>query len=107
MATVNEWDEKTFTEATASGVALVDFFATWCGPCKMMMSVLEQAVAEFDDAQVKVGKVNIDSCRELAVKYNIRTIPTFVAFKDGKIFDTIIGVQSRKALSNLIVQALK
>jgi len=73
----------------------------------MMMSVLEEAVAEFDESQVKVGKINIDECRELAVQYGIRTIPTFILFKDGQVADKLIGVQSRKALTNMIAGALE
>ena len=106
MATVCEWNAEEFSQAIASGVTVVDFFATWCGPCKMMMSVLEKAAEPFDAAQVKVGKVNIDSCRELAVQYNIRTIPTFMIFKDGEVKDILIGIQSQKALNTFIAQYL-
>ena len=107
MAVVNEWDENAFNAAIASGVVMVDFFATWCGPCKMMMNVRAKAVEPFAEDQLKVGKVNIDLCRDLAVKYNIRTIPTFIVFKNGEIVETIIGVQSQKALANAITQALQ
>ena len=106
MATVYEWNAEEFSQAIVSGVTVVDFFATWCGPCKMMMSVLEKAVEPFDAAQVKVGKVNIDSCRELAAQYNIRTIPTFMVFKDGEVKDVLIGIQSQKALNSFIAQYL-
>jgi thioredoxin 1 len=107
MAAVNEWDAEAFNAALAcGGVVIADFFAVWCGPCKMMMSVFEKAAAEFDDSKLKAGKINIDSARELAVKYNIRTIPTFMIFKDGQVVETVIGVQSQKALVNAINQAL-
>lgn len=106
MAVVQEWNVEEFSQAIASGVVVADFFATWCGPCKMMMSVLEKAVEPFDGTQVKVGKVNIDQCRDLAVKYNIRTIPTFMIFKDGEVKDVLIGIQSQKALNSFIAQYL-
>ena len=106
MAVVHEWNELEFEQAIASGVTMVDFFATWCGPCKMMMSVLEKAVEPFDEAVLKVGKINVDQCRDLAVKYNIRTIPTFMIFKDGELKDVIIGIQSQKALAKAIEAVL-
>ena len=106
MAVVHEWSEREFELAIASGVTMVDFFATWCGPCKMMMSVLEKAVEPFDEAVLKVGKINVDQCRDLAVKYNIRTIPTFMIFKDGELKDVIIGIQSQKALAKAIEAVL-
>ena len=80
MAAVQEWDEAAFAEATKTGVAMVDFYAVWCGPCKMMMSVLEKAASEFSSEEVKVGKINIENCKNLAARYNVRTIPTFIVF---------------------------
>ena len=106
MAVVHEWNELEFEQAIASGVTMVDLFATWCGPCKMMMSVLEKAVEPFDEAVLKVGKINVDQGRDLAVKYNIRTIPTFMIFKDGELKDVVIGIQSQKALAKAIEAVL-
>ncbi|MBE6369637.1 MAG: thioredoxin family protein [Lentisphaerae bacterium] len=106
MAKVQEWDQQAFAAAAAEGVVLVDFYAVWCGPCKMMMSVLEKAVEAFDDAQLKVGKVNIDQCRELAAEHGVRTIPTFKVIKNGKVVATLIGVQSQKRLVEAIESAL-
>lgn len=106
MAVVQEWNEETFAEAVKSGVVIADFYAVWCGPCRMMMSVLEKAAAEFSDAQLKVGKINIDKCRDLAAQYNIRTIPTFIVFKDGEVKSVNIGVKSQRMLTEAIRQEL-
>ena len=106
MATVQQWNSEEFEKAVSQGVVLADFYAVWCGPCKMMMSILEKAVSAFDENQLKVGKINIDECRELAAQYKIRTIPTFIIFKDGQVVDVLIGVQSQNMLVNAIRNAL-
>lgn len=107
MANVNEWNSAEFRSAIASGVTVADFYAVWCGPCKMMMSVLEKAVSEFGDDQIKVGKINIDQCRDLAAEYKIRTIPTFIIFKDGKAESVHIGVLGQQQLVRAIKAVLE
>ena len=107
MAAVQEWNQEMFEQAIANDVAIADFFAVWCGPCKMMMSVLDKAVAEFNDDEIKAGKIDIEKCRELAVRYNIRTVPTFIIFKDGKIVEQMVGVRSQKALAGAMRNALE
>lgn len=72
------------------GVAIVDFFATWCGPCKMLAPVLEQLSNEMD-GQAKFLKVDIDASLDLARQFNISSVPTMVIFKDGKPVDTLVG----------------
>ena len=107
MASVQEWNAEMFVQSTASGVAVVDFYAVWCGPCKMMMSVLTEAVSEFSDEELKVGKINIENCRDLAAEFNVRTIPTFIVFKNGEVVSRHIGVQSRNMLVNAVRKALE
>ena len=106
MAEIQQWDSVAFADAIAEGVVLVDFYAVWCGPCKMMMSVLEKVAEQFDGSAVKFGKVNIDQCRELAAEHGVRTIPTFKIIKDGQVVDTLIGVQSQKRLAEAVQKAL-
>lgn len=74
---------------------LVDFWAEWCGPCKMIGPLLDQVSAEVD-GQAKVGKVNVDDARELAVKYNVRSIPLLLFFKNGEVKDQIVGASVTK-----------
>lgn len=74
---------------------LVDFWAEWCGPCKMIGPVIDQVSTELD-GQAKVGKVNVDEARELAVKYNVRSIPLLLFFKNGEVKDQIVGASVTK-----------
>jgi len=74
---------------------LVDFWAEWCGPCKMIGPIIDQVAAELD-GQAKVGKVNVDVARELAVKYNVRSIPLLLFFKNGEVKDQIVGASVTK-----------
>ncbi|QTN33138.1 thioredoxin [Akkermansiaceae bacterium] len=74
---------------------LVDFWAEWCGPCKMIGPVLDQLSAELE-GQAKIGKVNVDEARDLAVKYNVRSIPLLLFFKNGEVKDQIVGASVTK-----------
>lgn len=74
---------------------LVDFWAEWCGPCKMIGPVIDQ-VSEEMAGQAKVGKVNVDEARDLAVRYNVRSIPLLLFFKDGEVKDQIVGASVTK-----------
>ena len=76
---------------------LVDFWATWCGPCKMLSPVIEEIAEEFN-GKVKVGKVNVDDEMELAVKFGIEVIPTLILFKDGKIVGRTAGYYEKDEL---------
>lgn len=80
---------------------LVDFWASWCMPCKRMMPVVEQIEQEMQN-KVKVCKVNIDEQAELAVQYGVMSIPTFFVFKDGKVVNKTIGMQDKQELLNLL-----
>lgn len=81
---------------------LVDFWAAWCGPCRMVAPIIEEIAKEYT-GKVKVGKINVDEQPELASAFRIASIPTIMIFKNGKIIDTIIGYQSKERL----VQQLK
>jgi thioredoxin 1 len=69
---------------------LIDFWAVWCGPCKMIAPIVEELAEEYD-GKVKVGKLDVDSNQQTSIKYGVRSIPTLLIFKDGKLADTIIG----------------
>lgn len=79
---------------------LLDFWASWCGPCKMVAPVIDEIADENTD--IKVGKINVDEQMELAQKYNIKTIPTLMVMKDGKIHNSSIGVQSKQNILSLL-----
>ena len=80
---------------------LVDFFATWCGPCKMLAPVIEE-FAEKYEGKVKIRKVNVDEENELAMKYEISSIPTLVLFKEGRVVNTKIGLCSKSEIESMI-----
>ena len=79
---------------------LIDFWATWCGPCKMMTPVVEE-LATKKEGTIKVCKVNVDDEPDLAQKFNIMSIPTFVAIKEGKVVGTSVGVQTKQQILEL------
>ena len=76
---------------------LVDFYADWCGPCKMMFPIVE-ALAEQYDGKIKIGKVNSDEEMDLATSYQVRSIPSFFIIKDGKVVENIVGAVSKEVL---------
>ena len=84
---------------------LVDFWATWCGPCRMLAPVVEEVSAAHAD-DVVVGKVDVDKCPELAQQFGVMSIPTLILFKDGQVVDTLVGYHPKAALEDLIKKAL-
>ena len=90
-----------FEATLAEGVSLVDFWAPWCGPCRMIAPVIEE-LAEDYDGKANICKVNTDEEQEIAVKFGIRSIPTIMFFKNGELVDQIVGAQSKQALAEKI-----
>ena len=80
---------------------LVDFWATWCSPCKMIAPILTEFAEEYKE-KVKVGKVNVDEQRDLAMKYQISSIPTLILFKNGHIINNLVGFHSKQELEKMI-----
>src|SRR5690625_94308 len=100
MAIVNATDQ-TFANETNDGLVLVDFWAPWCGPCKMIAPVLEELDAEMSD-KVKIVKLDVDDNQETAGKYGVMSIPTLLLLKDGNVVDQVVGFQPKEALAELI-----
>jgi len=84
---------------------LVDFYATWCGPCKMVSPIIEQIEKEMD-GKVKVCKIDVDEARDLAIKYEIMSIPTFLVFKNGNVVEKAVGMRDREELMKLLEKVL-
>jgi thioredoxin 1 len=84
---------------------LVDFWATWCAPCKAIAPVVDALAAEYE-GQIKVGKVNVDENPGTPGKYGVRGIPTIILFKDGKVLDQVVGAVPKSQLEALIKKAL-
>ena len=83
-------------------LVVVDFFASWCGPCKLMAPIIDELEEEYREKGVKIGKIDIDENQEIAGKYEVSSIPTVALFKDGKIIDQATGLQSKEVLTEMI-----
>lgn len=100
---VLKFEEGNFEEQVlkSEGKVLVDFYADWCGPCKMMTPIIEQ-IENAVQENVKVGKVNVDSNQELAIKYNVMSIPTIMIFQNGRPIKTFIGVTDKQEILEIL-----
>jgi thioredoxin 1 len=108
MGEVTEVSQATFEDEVVKSdkPTLVDFWAPWCGPCKMLSPTVEELAGEYA-GKLKVVKLNTDQNSEVAGQYSIRGIPTLIFFKDGKEIDRIVGVQSKTALVEKIESVIK
>ncbi|MEH7223031.1 thioredoxin [Bacillus sp. JJ1566] len=97
MAITNVTDQSFDTE-TKDGVVLADFWAPWCGPCKMIAPVLEELDSEIGD-KVKIVKLDVDDNQETAAKFGVMSIPTLLVFKNGEVVDKVVGYQPKEALA--------
>lgn len=97
--------KEQFTEEVLNnkGLVLVDFYATWCGPCMMLAPIIDEISEEYKD-KVEVVKVNIDDNQELAIKYNIMSIPTLALFKKGNLENMLIGLRSKEEIVRMFTK---
>lgn len=103
MAEIILTDQNFEEEVINSKVpVLVDFWATWCGPCQIMGPIVEGLAEEFEETKIKIGKINIDENSEMAEKYGVMSIPNLIFFKDGKVAEQVVGVSSKEALEEKI-----
>ena len=88
-------------DVVKEGVTLVDFWAPWCGPCRMLAPVIDELAEEFE-GKAKICKVNTDEVQDLAVEFGIRSIPTLLFFKNGEVVEQMVGAQSKQAIADKI-----
>ena len=93
---VQKLNQNNFNNAIANGTALVDFYADWCGPCRMVSPIVDEIAEERKD--ITVGKVNVDDENALAMKYGVMSIPTLIVFKDGQEKARIVGARPKAAI---------
>jgi thioredoxin 1 len=97
--------DATFASTISEGVTLVDFWAPWCGPCRMIAPIIEELAEEYD-GKAKIAKVNTDEEQQTAVQFGIRSIPTLIIFKDGQPVDQIIGAVPKQVFSSKLEAVL-
>jgi len=90
----------------SDGLVVVDFFAPWCGPCKMMAPSVEKLAKEYD-GKAKIGKLNVDENQDMSSKYEIQSIPTIIFFKGGEVIDKVVSFQTEEQLKEKIESHLK
>ena len=98
---VEHLNDGSFAEKTAAGVALVDFFATWCGPCKMLGPIIEE-IGDECDGSFKVFKADVDEAEDSAMDFGVMSVPTLVILKDGVEIERMVGVQPKAAILDAV-----
>jgi thioredoxin 1 len=103
---VKELNETTFVDEVLNSKipVLVDFWAEWCGPCRMLAPIIDELAKEYDQQKIKICKLNVDENPKISAKYGIMAIPTVIIFKNGQPVEQITGVRNKKEYINLINQ---
>ena len=107
MSAVMEVTDETFEKEVeeAEGVAMVDFWAAWCGPCRLVGPIVDELAQEYA-GQVKVAKLDVDASQRTAMKFGIRSIPSILIFKDGQLVDSVVGAVPKQHLEQKLKQHL-
>lgn len=105
METMKYLNDETFDKQIAQGVTLVDFYADWCGPCRMMNPVIEELATEME-GKATVAKLDIENAQKTTSNYNVTSIPTIIIFQNGSEVDRIVGVRDFDSLKKSIVKFL-
>ena len=102
---VKKLDDRNFKEGIKKGVVLVDFYADWCGPCRMIAPIIEELAKEIGE-KVSFIKVDIENAQEVTSEHNITSIPTLLLMKDGAVVQRVVGLKDKNSLKKLIEAAL-
>ena len=97
-----EITDATFSQEISEGLVLVDFWAPWCGPCRMQAPILDQLSQKYDETELKITKLNVDDNPQTAASFGVMSIPTLLFFKDGELVEKRVGVQPKQALEEIV-----
>lgn len=97
-----EITDATFSQEISEGLVLVDFWAPWCGPCRMQAPILDQLSQKYDETELKITKLNVDDNPQTAANFGVMSIPTLLFFKDGELVEKRVGVQPKPALEEIV-----
>lgn len=98
-------DDSNFKNTIAKGVTLVDFYADWCGPCRMIAPIIEELSTEFNE-KAKIAKLDIEKAQEVTSELQVTSIPTVIVFKDGNEMKRIVGVRDKETLKSMVLEEL-
>jgi thioredoxin 1 len=107
MAKYIELTKNNFNEHNNNEITVIDFWASWCGPCRALAPIIEELSEEYFNSNVTIAKVNVDMEQELAQVFSIKSIPTIVFLKDGEIERTIVGLKSKESIKKYIEEILE
>ena len=102
---IKHFTDENFQKEIGKGVTLVDFYAIWCGPCRMLSPIIEDVAKHFE-GKAKIGKVDIDSEQKIAALFQVTSVPTLILFKDGKEINRLIGLRDMEAIKEFILSVL-
>lgn len=105
MSSLKYLNDENFQNEIAKGVTLVDFYADWCGPCRMIAPVIEELASEMN-GKASIAKVDIENSQQTASNFHVTSIPTLILFKDGQEVKRIVGLKDKEALKSLIESAV-
>ena len=94
--------DATFSQEIREGLVLVDFWAPWCGPCRMQAPILDQLSQKYDETELKITKLNVDDNPQTAASFGVMSIPTLLFFKDGELVEKRVGVQPKPVLEEIV-----
>jgi thioredoxin 1 len=103
---IKHLSDNDFDQTIGKGVTLVDFYADWCGPCRMITPIMEELNKEYS-GKALIAKVDVDACQNTALKYNVTSIPTVILFVDGQEAKRVVGVRDKKTYQTLIDAAIQ
>lgn len=96
-----KFTDSNFKAEVSTGLVLVDFWAEWCGPCRIIGPVIDELSGEYE-GRVKIGKVDVDANNQTAQEFGVQSIPTLILFKDGQVVERVVGAEPKRSLENLL-----